>query len=813
MSQPVQNATSEMGDKEAAGLLMLFSNQSQRYSRPVMPVSTVSSVPGMIGTLQGPVPGTAQSILSGRGFSEGSTGAPVSPGTHEENSIRPANKQPTTHNMPYIESTDLNHVTSPGPAAAGLASGSGSNNKAIVAAQALAAAAATPLPLLIKNHQGEFPKTTEIDAQNQSPKKRTQSQIDAAATAAAITHHLQKLQKGSRQQQQSKRQKTQPKIEDEDDKPSRGRRPSTRSRTPSYAVDPNAGIIGCICGFGHDDGFTIQCDRCFRWQHAVCMNINNVDEAPEKYLCYLCDRTVRIDFERARSIQEARINTLRQQQVSADTSVGESIGTTAATITNLDTEKIVTPLEPANVTPTQESNRKSKRTIEDSTTKERKRTPEEERFALKRYETFYVNISHYEYSSSKIMELMKRMPNLIVGKEGVLSFRSIDEFSRKMVRPSTILVKLPPDVPKSKFTGISKIGLRATRPMNQGQLISPMYGGLQLMQDYLEEKSNKYWILGCCKPNAFFIPHLPLVIDERAVGNITRFARKSCRPNCEIRTVIIGGRICVFVLTASQSIAAGDELTLPWEWDENHPINQIGGEVGNFKKLGKTARTKLINSFHAISSIACCACTDPSTCLLEKVNKLASAVVSKTGEVVISPTPNQTYDPIEDRLKSRENIISRSIVTRKKEANNEERPEPVRASTLSATVCPGWKQTDADHMGFIHVPWESMLEMAMAPPKYQLMKQYLTRSLTKPTIKVKDANVPLYTPFPIKAEELDKLTIRNASQQVKTIPLVKGTKRSGISKLSKQDTNPTRPKVVKKFSLADYKRKTKAATK
>ena len=34
---------------------------------------------------------------------------------------------------------------------------------------------------------------------------------------------------------------------------------------PEFADE---GVIRCICGTTEDDGFTIQCEKCFVWQHA-----------------------------------------------------------------------------------------------------------------------------------------------------------------------------------------------------------------------------------------------------------------------------------------------------------------------------------------------------------------------------------------------------------------------------------------------------------------------------------------------------------------------------------------------------------------
>lgn len=45
--------------------------------------------------------------------------------------------------------------------------------------------------------------------------------------------------------------------------------------------DPNE-KIRCICGYQHDDGSLIQCDKCNEQQHRVCMDIN-AGNVPEVY--------------------------------------------------------------------------------------------------------------------------------------------------------------------------------------------------------------------------------------------------------------------------------------------------------------------------------------------------------------------------------------------------------------------------------------------------------------------------------------------------------------------------------------------------
>ncbi|KAA1129832.1 hypothetical protein PGTUg99_004307 [Puccinia graminis f. sp. tritici] len=62
------------------------------------------------------------------------------------------------------------------------------------------------------------------------------------------------------------------------------------SSTGDEAADDMAddGVIRCICSVTTDDGFTIQCETCEVWQHAVCVNVP-IDEVPEHYFCDRCD--------------------------------------------------------------------------------------------------------------------------------------------------------------------------------------------------------------------------------------------------------------------------------------------------------------------------------------------------------------------------------------------------------------------------------------------------------------------------------------------------------------------------------------------
>lgn len=89
------------------------------------------------------------------------------------------------------------------------------------------------------------------------------------------------------------------------------------------ATDEETGIIRCICSCDDDDGFTIQCDKCFVWQHCACFGMSQ-SSVPDEYLCEECEpREVNVEYARAhqrRRLQdEARKASARSMRDAATT--------------------------------------------------------------------------------------------------------------------------------------------------------------------------------------------------------------------------------------------------------------------------------------------------------------------------------------------------------------------------------------------------------------------------------------------------------------------------------------------------------------
>eukprot|EP00092_Neocalanus_flemingeri_P038323 GFUD01041722.1.p1 GENE.GFUD01041722.1~~GFUD01041722.1.p1 ORF type:complete len:2117 (-),score=667.90 GFUD01041722.1:649-6999(-) len=81
------------------------------------------------------------------------------------------------------------------------------------------------------------------------------------------------------------------------------------TETAPEADDDNQddSVTRCICDYLHDDGYMICCDKCFVWQHVVCMGLDR-NNIPDEYLCEKChprfvDRNFR---KRAKALQRAR---------------------------------------------------------------------------------------------------------------------------------------------------------------------------------------------------------------------------------------------------------------------------------------------------------------------------------------------------------------------------------------------------------------------------------------------------------------------------------------------------------------------------
>lgn len=369
-----------------------------------------------------------------------------------------------------------------------------------------------------------------------------------------------------------------------------------------YKVDPDSGIIGCICGIEEDDGFTIQCDVCFRWQHCSCMGYRTNEEVPEdEYKCYYCDERkwnkfnpdtcrkdtlARLELEKASELATSKSlpgkrkasgsNGEDKKKRKTEKDAKPAVATSSEVRPGNSKRKSSGNLAAANVTPASpgvlDIPLKNNDLLEDGVTAET-------------YQSVYYKLKDYDYKTPSVkrnLELLgaefekSSQRSLAIETVPLASYKST-KFSKvilpihqrylqeknelqknKGYNKTAVQVKPYSENPKHKFTGVQKVGLyiteRAATPgadttIPAGTNVIEYLGEVDFFDLYKANHANQYSLWGAVKPKVAVVdlklfenqPPVQVVIDARFVGNESRFIRKSCpnAANCEIRPVYI----------------------------------------------------------------------------------------------------------------------------------------------------------------------------------------------------------------------------------------------------------------------------------
>ncbi|XP_067111079.1 inactive histone-lysine N-methyltransferase 2E isoform X4 [Osmerus mordax] len=345
------------------------------------------------------------------------------------------------------------------------------------------------------------------------------------------------------------------------DEASRGTTLST-SEDGSYGTD----ITRCICGFTHDDGYMICCDKCSVWQHIDCMAIDRL-HIPETYLCERCQPR-NLDRERAILLQTRK----RENMSDGDTSATESgdevplelysaFQHTPNTIT-LTTGRLASKQadkkrkrsgdkEPAAAAARakkafREGSRKSSRVKGSAPDLEPSEHPSLWENKIKSWMERYEEASSNQYSED--VQILLRVKEAGDGK--TLAYNT---------NPATFKPPVESQVQKNK-----KI-LKAVRDLAPDALIIEYRGKFMLRQQF---EANGYFFK---RPYPFVLFYskfdgLEMCVDARSFGNEARFIRRSCTPNSEVRHVIEDGMLHLYIYSL-RPITKGSEITIGFDYD------------------------------------------------------------------------------------------------------------------------------------------------------------------------------------------------------------------------------------------------------
>ncbi|KAI9726647.1 MAG: hypothetical protein M1828_001014 [Chrysothrix sp. TS-e1954] len=107
--------------------------------------------------------------------------------------------------------------------------------------------------------------------------------------------------------------------------------------------------------------------------------------------------------------------------------------------------------------------------------------------------------------------------------------------------------------------------LTTEKDLVSGEVVGELRGYIGGREDYKQDPANRWDELRHPDHFVFFHPHLPIFIDSRVEGTKLRYARRSCRPNMEMKTIITGAREYRFCFTAVTGIPKDAELTVAWD--------------------------------------------------------------------------------------------------------------------------------------------------------------------------------------------------------------------------------------------------------
>jgi uncharacterized protein len=424
-----------------------------------------------------------------------------------------------------------------------------------------------------------------------------------------------------------------------------------------------------ICGIDEDDGFTIFCDRCSVWQHGACVGINDVKDAPDRYLCEQCNpRTLdvhkAIRHQRQRQEEEQRTNHKPKRRTSAHpkkpNAHHQNSTSSLGPSPNLPPPQGRKEKHPS---PPRRTEGKRPRatargvsapqvdTLVTSQLQQQQQPPpaQQEEVDVVNDEDgdipFWPAADDYEHRDHVeiapairpiLQQQLQRLEEMRVDRmesssdirltadlpDGIERIESIEDASHKTLRQ--------PIAKKSHTESFApcQFGLFAAEPIPETSFITEITGLLGPQQDYRNDPINQFSILQRPKHFVLFAPPrtLEVYLDARQVGNEARYVRKACFPNARVELFFVPQHGLHFGLFATTSIKTREEITVPHDWNMAQRMEEMICSIRvEPKPLVETYQPDLIRTMASYASTILsvngeCACPD-DRCIFLRLRK------------------------------------------------------------------------------------------------------------------------------------------------------------------------------------------------
>lgn len=375
------------------------------------------------------------------------------------------------------------------------------------------------------------------------------------------------------------------------------------------------GEIACICAYTDDDGNTIQCDSCLKWQHIACYYPPPapVPDETQKHYCLDCqprELDARKATERQRKILEQRtvLNTVRRPVKSHKKKVKDS-PTLTAQVNGLNSErqghlythdrKSASPRDQPPPAKRPKTNHRTSNSVSNIPGRKRAGTAANNAQASPSKSPEYNGVTVVPFYSDEFLQLYDPQSPQVDVDTNIMSNLDISNDLSKWLTDSEALSEVTnglspgevfkrwdsrlediPGTPEvdqewvedTRFSpsGVSAkwIRLVVQDQLAPGTLLGELRGRIGKVEDYYHDPDSRWKSLRHPEPCAFFHPQLPICIDARQEGSKFRYVRRSCNPNVELATIITEGTEYHFCFMAKRDIMPGEEVTVAWQIPE-----------------------------------------------------------------------------------------------------------------------------------------------------------------------------------------------------------------------------------------------------